>query len=104
MKTRSAFWGTIFVIAGALLLLGNLGVLTVNVWKLVWPSFIIAMGVWTLWAATRGSEALETEELALPLEGAASAKLTVAFGAGQFHINGDARTNELLGGSFVGGI
>lgn len=104
MKTRSAFWGTIFIIAGALLLLGNLGVLTVNVWKLVWPSFIIAMGVWTLWAATRGPEALETEELSLPLEGAASAKLTVAFGAGQFHINGNTSPNELLSGSFVGGV
>jgi hypothetical protein len=104
MKTRSVFWGTIFIIAGALLLLGNLGVLTVNIWKLVWPSFIIAMGVWTLWAATRGPEALETEELSLPLEGAASAKLTVAFGAGQFHINGDAHPNELLSGSFVGGV
>ena len=84
MKTRSAFWGTIFIIAGALLLLSNLGLLaflSINVWKLVWPSFIIAMGVWTLWAATKGPEALETEELSLPLEGASSAKLTVAFGA-----------------------
>lgn len=104
MKTRSAFWGTIFIIAGALLLLGNLGVLNINVWKLVWPSFIIAMGVWTLWAATKGPEALETEELSLPIEGTSSAKLTVAFGAGQFHINGDANANELLSGSFIGGI
>lgn len=104
MKAKSAFWGTLFIIAGAFLLLGNLGVLTINVWKLVWPTFIIAMGVWTLWSATRGTEALETEELSLPLEGAASAKLTVAFGAGQFHINGDASANELLSGSFVGGV
>lgn len=104
MKAKSAFWGTLFIIAGAFLLLGNLGVLTINVWKLVWPTFIIAMGVWTLWAATRGTEALETEELSLPLEGTSSAKLTVAFGAGQFHINGDASANELLSGSFVGGV
>ena len=33
----------------------------------------------------------------------AIAKLTVAFGAGQFHINGSAKANELLSGSFVGG-
>ena len=104
MKIRSAFWGTLFIIAGGLLLLGNLGILNVNVWKLVWPSFIIAMGVWTLIAATQGPEALETEELSLPLEGAASAKLTVAFGAGQFHINGNASPSELLSGSFVGGV
>ncbi len=104
MKTKSAFWGTIFILAGALLLLSNLGILSINVWKLVWPSFIIAMGVWTLWAATKGPEALETEELSLPLEGATKAKLTVAFGAGQFHINSAASTNELLSGSFVGSV
>ena len=54
MKTRSAFWGTIFIIAGALLLLGNLGVLTINVWRLVWPSFIIATPVTTPHTAIAG--------------------------------------------------
>lgn len=104
MKTKSAFWGSLFIIAGALLLLGNLGVLTINVWKLVWPTFIIAMGIWTLWSATQGAETLETEELSLPLEGATGAKLTVSFGAGQFHINGNANAAELLSGSFIGGV
>ncbi len=104
MKIKSAFWGTLFIIAGALLLLDNLGILNINVWQLVWPTFIIAMGVWTLIAAQKGPEALETEELTLPLEGAASAKLTVAFGAGQFHINGNTNANDLLSGTFVGGI
>lgn len=104
MNTKSAFWGTLFILAGALLLLGNLGILTVNVWDLVWPSFIIAMGVWTLWAAQKGPEALETEDLSLPLESTESAKLTVSFGAGQFHINGNTGASELLSGSFVGGV
>lgn len=104
MKTKSTFWGTIFIIAGALLLLSNLGILTVNVWKLVWPSFIIAMGVWTLIAAQKGAEALETEEVSLPLKNATRAKLTVAFGAGQFHIHSTPNANKLLSGSFIGGV
>ena len=104
MKTKSAFWGTIFIISGALLLLSNLGILSINVWKLVWPSFIIAMGVWTLWAATKGPEALDVEDLAIPLEGARSAKSNIAFGAGQVIINGFSDSSELLNGSFVGGI
>ena len=104
MKTRSVFWGTIFIFAGILLLLSNLGVLNVNVWQLIWPSFIIAMGVWTLFAATRGPEAMDVEELSLPLEGTKQAKMKLSFGAGQFHINGKTSPNELLSGTFVGGI
>ncbi|MBT3338199.1 MAG: hypothetical protein HN855_08180 [Anaerolineae bacterium] len=104
MKTKSAFWGSLFILAGILLLLSNLGILTINVWKLVWPSFIIAMGVWTLWATTRGSEALDTEDLSIPLDGAQHGKLTLSFGAGQVHVNAGSGMNELLNGTFVGGV
>ena len=104
MKMKSAFWGTIFILAGALLLLSNLGILTINVWKLVWPSFIIAMGVWTLWTATQGPEALDVEELSIPLDGTKSAKMTISFGAGQVHIHERTGLNELISGSFVGGV
>ena len=104
MKIKSAFWGSLFVIAGALLLLNNLGVLQVNVWRLIWPTFIIAMGVWTLLVATQGKDALETEELTLPLEGTKQGKMTLSFGAGQVKIKGDAAAGELLKGSFAGGV
>ncbi len=104
MKTKSFFWGSLFILAGALLLLSNLGILTINIWKLIWPSFIIAMGVWTLWAATRGPEALETEDLSIPLDGTVNGKLKLSFGAGQVHLNERSGANELLNGSFVGGI
>lgn len=107
MKTKSIFWGSLFVIAGALLLLSNLGLLAflnINIWKLIWPSFIIAMGVWTLWAATRGPEALDVEEVSLPLDGTQHGKLSLSFGAGQVHVNGRVGMDELLNGSFVGGV
>ncbi len=107
MKTKSVFWGSLFIFAGALLLLSNLGLLTflnINIWKLIWPTFIIAMGVWTLWATKRGPEALDVEDLSIPLEGATHGNLTLSFGAGQVHVNEGSGMNELLSGSFVGGV
>ncbi len=104
MKTRSLFWGSLFIGAGVLLLLNNLGILNINVWQLIWPTFIIAMGVWTLLAATRGADALEMEELSLPLEGTKQGKMTLSFGAGQVKVTGNTSPNELLKGSFAGGV
>jgi len=104
MKTKSIFWGGLFVLAGTLLLFNNLGFLNINVWKLIWPTFIIAMGVWTLWAATRGTDALDSEDLSIPLDGTKQGKMSLAFGAGQVHINGEAADGELLNGNFVGGV
>ena len=104
MKIKSAFWGSIFIFAGGLLLLNNLGILQINIWRLIWPSLIIAMGVWTLWSATKGKDTLETEEIALPLEGTKQGKMTLSFGAGQVKVHGRADEGKLLKGSFSGGV
>lgn len=103
MKLKSMFWGGLFVVAGVLLMLSNLGVFTFNIWRLIWPTFIIAMGVWTLWTATQGPEALEIEEVSIPHENAENAKIKVEFGAGQVKMGSGASANELLQGSFAGG-
>lgn len=104
MKTKSVFWGGLFVLAGTLLLLNNLGFLNINVWKLIWPTFIIAMGVWTLWTATRGPDAFDIEDVSIPLDGTKQGKMSLAFGAGQVHVNANAGDDELLNGRFVGGV
>ena len=104
MKTKSVFWGSLFMLAGVLLLFNNLGFLRINVWKLIWPTFIIAMGVWTLWIASKGSESLDIEEITLPLDGTKRGKMTLSFGAGQVKVKGDASEGELLKGSFAGGV
>lgn len=104
MKMKSVFWGSIFIFAGVLLLLSNLGILNVNVWQLIWPSFIIAMGVWTLYAAARGPEAMDLTELSIPIQEAQSATLQLSFGAGQFRVNSEAGMGELLSGTFIGGV
>jgi len=104
MKTRSIFWGSLFILAGMLLLASNLGILKINIWQLVWPAFIIALGAWTLWTATRGTEALDVENVSLPLDGIKQAKMALSFGAGQIKLNHNARTGSLFSGDFVGGL
>jgi hypothetical protein len=42
------FWGTLIVIVGGLFLLQNLGILNVNIWNLLWPFFLIALGAWII--------------------------------------------------------
>ena len=104
MKAKSTFWGSLFIGAGALLLLDNLGILHVNVWKLVWPTFIIAAGVWTLLAASKGTDALEVEHVSVPLEGTKQGKMTLSFGAGQVKVTHGADEGQLFSGSFGGGV
>lgn len=104
MKIKSVFWGSLFILAGALLLLNNLGFLNVNIWKLIWPTFIIAMGVWTLWTTTSGAEALDTEDVSIPLDGTAHGKMSLSFGAGQVNVHARIGKDELLRGSFVSGV
>jgi hypothetical protein len=103
MKIKSMFWGGLFVVAGALLMLSNLGILTINIWKLVWPTFIIAMGVWTLWTAAQGKGALEIEEISIPHQDADGAKIQLEFGAGQVKMTDGADSDLLLQGAFTGG-
>ena len=104
MKIKSVFWGSLFIIAGSLLLLDNLGFLNVNVWSLIWPTFIIAVGAWTLWAATNGTDTLDVEEIAHPLNGTKQGKMTLSFGAGQVKVHGRVGEGELLNGTFAGGV
>jgi len=104
MKSKSTFWGSLFILAGFLLLLDNLGILRVHIWSLVWPTFIIAMGVRTLLAAKDGNEVLEKEEFIVPLGEKKHGELNLSFGAGQVQIHARLGEDELLGGSFAGGV
>jgi hypothetical protein len=104
MKTKTTFWGGLFILAGVLLLLDNLGFLHVNIWALVWPTFIIAMGVWTLMAAKQNTDVLGTEEIIIPLEETKQGKMALSFGAGQLQIHARLGEGKLFGGTFAGGV
>jgi len=38
-----------FILLGVIFLLKNLGVITAGVWGLIWPMFLILIGIWIIW-------------------------------------------------------
>jgi hypothetical protein len=103
MRRGSIFWGTILVIAGVLFLLSNLGFLTVNVWNLLWPFFLIALGIAFLWGTIFRSSR-SGEHVNIPLEGAGRARLRIRHGAGRLSIQSGTQAGDLVEGYFGGGL
>jgi hypothetical protein len=102
MKRGSLFWGVILILVGALLLLGTF--LDVNVWSLIWPLFLIMLGLWILWGIVVGPRSVEAGEVTIPLEGAGQARVRIRHGAGRLHVNAGAGLDELATGTFGGGL
>lgn len=105
IKRKSLFWGILLLGIGALLLLDNMGTLdplNVGAWDLIWPLVLIYLGIWVLWNVQSGADQFETEELAIPLEGAEVAHLTLDYGAGRLTVQSAAEAGNLLDGTFDG--
>jgi len=105
IRRSNLFWGIVLLSVGSLLLLDNLGVfafLNVSVWQLIWPSALIALGIWIVWASSHAQAVFETEELDIPLDGAEQARIVVEFGAGELSIRGNVEPGTLLAGTFDG--
>jgi len=104
MKRSGIFWGAVVILAGLILLAFNLDIIQFNVWKVLFPAFIILLGLWFLLGPTLFKTEYTTQELALPLQGAAEAQLTLAHGAGRLDVTGAAAPGQLLSGTFAGGV
>jgi len=104
MNKSTLFWGGILILAGILLLLNSLGILDVNMWSLIGPLFLIALGVWVLWGVIVGPRSIEAEEATIPLEGAGWARVRIRHGAGCLHVDAGAGAGELAAGTFGGGL
>jgi hypothetical protein len=103
MRRGSIFWGIILVLAGILFLLSNLGFLKINVGNLIWPFFLIALGVAFLWGTVFRTSS-RGEHVNIPLEGAGRARLRVRHGAGRLSIRSGAQAGDLIEGFFGGGL
>ena len=104
MRKNDLVWGGLLILLGGLLLLENMGLLPrgVNVWGIFWPLALIGLGVsWVLGAVGQGAQ---TETLAIPLEGSASARVKLHHGAGELRIDDAADPDQLLDGVFGGGV
>lgn len=104
MRRGSYFWAGILILAGVLLLLNNLGILSVDIWSMIWPLFLIALGLWVLWGVLFGRASVEAEEATIPLEGATQARVWIKHGAGRLRVDYSAGPGELVAGTFGGGL
>lgn len=103
MKPNTLFWGIVLILLGGLLLLGNLGILSVDVWSVLWPALVILLGVWMLLGVfLRRSPT--TEHASVPLEGARRARLRLNHGAGRLQVQAGAGPGSLAEGDFGGGL
>ena len=98
------FWGLVVLLVGILLLLDNLGYFPgINIWGLIWPVFLIALGGWILWSYyTRGTR--QVEHVTIPTEGTQRARIRFQHGAGRIDIAAGSSQESLIEGDFGGGV
>jgi hypothetical protein len=103
MRSGTLFWGVVLLLLGGLFLLNNLGILPMDIWGVLWPTLLIALGVWVLWGVLlyRGPA---SEHADILLEGARQADLSIKHGAGRLSIKPGTSPGELVHGDFAGGV
>jgi len=104
MNRGAYFWGGILVLFGLLFLLSNLGLLgTINLWNIIGPVFLVLLGLWLIigmvFKPTRKSEQAQ-----IPLQGLRTVALQINHGAGRLRISPGAANENLLEGTFTGGL
>jgi hypothetical protein len=106
MTRGNLFWGFVLILVGGLFLLSTTGVFKgINPWDLIWPTFLICLGLWILFGNLLGRRSAgETRQVTIPLEGATSARVKIAHGAGRLSLDSRVAPGELLTGSFAGGV
>src|SRR5450759_635523 len=101
MRRNGLFWGIIIIVIGFLFLLDNLKLLPVSAWALIWPAFLIIIGLWLLFgrAIFRGNQ--PENKLAIPLEQASQADIRINHGAGRLSIAALPNSDQFLTGDFI---
>lgn len=105
MRKSSIFWGTVVILAGVLLLLNTLGLLSLSVWKIFWPAFLVILGIWfILGPRLHKRNELSQEHLAVPIENTTDAEVIFKHGAGFLSVEAGSDSSVLLEGDFSGGV
>lgn len=107
MGKGSTFWAIVLIGLGCLLLLNNLGffdVLRVNLWSLIWPLLLIALGVRLIARVVGNPGPAEVEHATIPLDGAARAAIELSHGAGNLNVAAGTGMTGLVEGEFGGGL
>lgn len=106
MRNNQLFWGGVLLLVGGLMLAGEMGIRLPNgnlLMSLFWPLLLIGFGVWVLFGVfMRGK--VEVETASIELQDARQASVRINHGAGELRLHSGASTNQLLHGSFGGGL
>jgi hypothetical protein len=108
MRRWSFVVGVVLIALGVLavlrILLGALGI-SFHIGWVFWPLVLIGVGVWIIQGVSRGGRVTAgREETSIPLDGAKEASVVVHHGAGRLSIAAGAAPDQLLSGSFGGGL
>jgi hypothetical protein len=112
MNIRRVYWGIVLILLGVLGLGVTLGWFPdVNIWALIGPFFLIALGIWFLIRPKDGhyhTHHGRHQQLAatdsIPLDGAEEAEIVFEHGAGKLNLAGGAKEGLLVEGEFYGGF
>ncbi len=106
MSRNQLFWGIVLILLGGLMLAGQMGIELPNgnsPMSLFWPIVLIGFGAWVLFGVFVKRE-FTSEPASIELQGAVEASVKVNHGAGEFRLHSGASANELMHGTFVGGL
>lgn len=107
MRNGSVFWAIVLIGVGSVLLLDNLGLfgaLRYGIWSLIWPLFLILLGIWFISRVLLRPALPEPEHVAVPLDGASRASVELSHGAGRMSLSAGAGSAVLMEGDFGGGL
>jgi hypothetical protein len=103
-----------FILGAFLIVIGVFSILQVGlnalgipfrVWWVFWPLVLIGVGAWLVLGVSRsGHAAVARQQASIPLQGARDAAVTVRHGAGRLSIGSGAGGDQLLSGTFGGGL
>lgn len=99
---RHYFWPVMLIIAGVVFLLDQFAWFPGSAWNWILAIGLIWAGVILLWPRRR--PAVTRVEESVTLEGAQRAQVTLQHGAGRLVVHGGAAPDQLLAGSFGGGV
>lgn len=106
MNRGQLFWGVVLILFGGLTLAGEMGIRLPNgnsLMSLFWPVLLIGFGVWVLLGVVMQRN-IQAEMVNIELQNARTARVHISHGAGEFRMHSGANANELLHGSFAGGL
>ncbi len=101
MRRGSLCWGSLILLVGIGLLIGN--IFQVDVWNIIWPLAIVLFGAWLLLGPVMARRNIETQQVSVPLENATAADVSLHHGAGRLTLAATGAPGMLLSGSCVGG-